>query len=82
MAEIVKRGDEYFIEYYAQGLKFAKHGGKNLSFAHKIKSEIEASVPANIEDIYKVRDDDIDHFFAALESMRPALIPPRALNII
>jgi len=63
MAEIKKIGEEYFVEFHAQGLMFRKNGGRDRRRAEKLLAEIKASVPENIEDIYKVRDPSCEEFF-------------------
>ena len=45
MAEIIKRGDEYFVCFYGNGLLFEKYAGKDKSHAQKILKEIKDSLP-------------------------------------
>ena len=62
MAEIKKIGDEYFVEYYAQGLLFRKKGGKTLPEAQGVLRQIEESLP-DPHRWYQVREDEIDSIF-------------------
>ena len=77
MATLRKIGNEYFVEYYAQGLKFAKRGGTDLAHAEKLKNQIEASYPERMEDMYTVRDDSADSFFKAFRQYAKKEFPDR-----
>ena len=63
MVCIKKIGQEYYVEYYVQGLMFRKKGGLDILHAEKLCAEIKASIPQNIEEIYQVRDDSMKCFF-------------------
>lgn len=67
MAHIIKIKNEYFVEYWAQGLRFQKKGGSEETMAQKLLDEITTSVPERIEDIYKVREDQFCDVVAAFE---------------
>jgi len=62
MARIIKRKDEYFVEFYGNGLRFEKYAGKDEEKARELLKEIETSLPngamSNV-----IPDQDIDHFF-------------------
>ena len=77
MVEIQKKGEEYFVEYHAQGLTFAKCAGTDLSLAEKLKEEIKSSYPDNIEDMYEVRDDAIDDFLKSFRSFAKVDLPKK-----
>ena len=62
MAEIKKIGDEFFVEYYAQGLLFHKKGGKTLPEAEVVLKKIEDSLPDQHK-WYRVREDKVDQVF-------------------
>lgn len=67
MAHIVKISDEYFVEYWAQGLKFQKKGGPERAIAEALLQKIKQSVPENIEDIYRVRSDFFEDVVTAYD---------------
>jgi len=60
--QIVKIGDEYFVEYYAQGLKFQKKGGRDYAHAQKVLEKIVASLPSDIRELYIVPEHTVEDF--------------------
>ncbi len=62
MAEVRKIGEEYFVEYYAQGLLFRKIGGKTLEEAQQVLKKIEDSLPDQ-HHWYKTREDPFNDVF-------------------
>lgn len=83
MAQIIKIDDEYYVEYWAQGLRFQKKGGKDLAHAQKLLDEIKASVPEKIEDVYTVRDDAFTHVAKAFKEYANTNLPaPTARRLI
>jgi len=45
MAKIIKRGKEYYVQFYGNGLLFEKYAGKNKEEARRILKDIENSLP-------------------------------------
>ena len=62
MGDIQKIGDEYYIEFYARGLKYQQKAGPDRAAAEKLLQEIEAKI-ARGEMGIMVRDADVDLFF-------------------
>ena len=63
MATIKKVGDEYFVEFYGNGLLFQKWAGKNLEYAEKMCVEIEESLKREGTSIFTVKEADFDIFY-------------------
>jgi len=61
MAKIVKRGDNYYIEFYGNGLLFEKYAGPDEARAQKILKEIEDSLPEGAMSNV-IEDQNIDSF--------------------
>lgn len=61
MGNIHKIDNEYYIEFYARGLKYQQRAGRDLSAAQKLLQEIEAKI-AKGETATLVRDVDVDIF--------------------
>ncbi|HLF17529.1 MAG TPA: phage integrase SAM-like domain-containing protein [Candidatus Omnitrophota bacterium] len=62
MAKIIKRGDEYFVQFYGNGLLFEKYAGKDKERAQKLLLEIESSLPQGAMSNV-IPDQDIGIFF-------------------
>jgi|GEM_PF-1554633 len=62
MGDIHKIGDEYYIEFYARGLKYQQKAGPDRTYAEKLLREIETKI-ARGEMGTMVRDVDRDIFF-------------------
>jgi len=60
--KIIKIGEEFYVEYFAQGLKFRKGAGRHVDDAKKLLKEISES-QGDIHSIYTVHDENIDRFF-------------------
>jgi len=63
MGTVHKIGNDYFIEFYARGLKYQQKAGPNRKVAQKALAEIEAKI-ARGEASLIVRDVDIDIFLS------------------
>ena len=46
MGEVRKIGDEYFVEFFARGLKYQQRAGKDLAAAEKLLQNIESQIAA------------------------------------
>ena len=75
---IVKIGDEYFIEYYAQGLKFQKKGGRDYNHAQKILAQIEASLPKDITKLYAPPEHSAFELIDAFLKFAQKEFPPKS----
>ena len=62
MGTVRKINDEYFIEFFARGLKYQQKAGRDKLEAEKFLREIEAQI-AKGESAIIVRDVDLDIFF-------------------
>jgi integrase len=62
MGEIRKIGDEYYIEFYARGLKYQQKGGASRAEAERLLKEIEEKIARGEESLI-VRDVDLNIFF-------------------
>jgi len=66
MAKIIKRNNEYYVQFYGNGLLFEKFAGSDRANAEKILNEIETTLPAGAMSNY-VPDQDLNAFGAQFQ---------------
>ena len=73
---IKKIGDEYFIEFFARGLKYQQKAGMDRAAAQALLDDIEAKI-ARGEAAMIVRDVDVDIFLADFCEYTQKRFPPK-----